>query len=298
MSAVRPATIVHRMVAESTRSESLRAALRVADGPVNLLGYDTAARPLVPGGKARTLKHLQDSGTQLSGLQEKLYANGTRGDQRRVLLVLQGMDTSGKDGVIRHVIGLVGPAGVSIKEFKKPSPEEAAHHFLWRVRRAVPPPGIIGVFNRSHYEDVVITRVHDWIDEATAAERIDQINAFEHELASHGTLLVKCFLHISYAEQRARLLARLDDPTKIWKFDAGDVEERAYWSDYQAAYAHAIARTTNDTAPWYIVPADSKWYRNWAVGQLLLETLSDLDLSYPVPDIDVEECRRRLRPPY
>ncbi|MCW2541676.1 MAG: polyphosphate kinase 2 family protein [Frankiales bacterium] len=298
MSTPGPATIVHRMVSESAEPGSLRAALRVADGPVNLLGYDTAARPLAPGGKARTLKHLQDGGEQLSRLQEMLYANGSSGDQRRVLLVLQGMDTSGKDGVISHVIGLVGPAGVSIKAFKKPTPEEAAHHFLWRIRRALPPPGIIGVFNRSHYEDVVITRVHDWIDEDAAAERIEEINTFERELARQGTLLVKCFLHVSYAEQRARLLARLDDPTKIWKFNTGDIEERAYWSDYQSAYAHAIARTTNDTAPWYIVPADSKWYRNWAIGQLLLETLSDLDLDYPAADFDVEEARRRLRPPY
>lgn len=279
-------------------SPSLRSVLRAADGPINLLGYDTAARPLAPGGKGKTEKQLIESGPVLAELQEKLHANGTHGDSRRVLLVLQGMDTSGKDGTIKHVMSLVGPAGVQVKSFKRPTPEEAAHHFLWRVRKALPARGMIGVFNRSHYEDVVVTRVHGAIDDATAATRIAEINAFERQLHDDGYRIVKCFLHISYAEQRERLLARLDDPTKLWKFNPADVEERAYWSDYQSAYATAIAATTTELAPWYIVPSDFKWYRNWAVRQLLIETLSDFGLSYPEADFDVDECRRRLRPPY
>jgi len=279
-------------------SGSLRDALRVADGPVNLLGYDTNAKPLAPGGKSKTRAELTATAPELANLQERLYANGASGDHRRVLLLLQGMDTSGKDGAVTHVVGLVGPAGVSIKTFRKPTPEEAAHHFLWRIRRALPAPGMIGVFNRSHYEDVVITRVHEWIDEPTWNERIEQINTFEQQLLDSGTSLIKCFLHISYAEQRRRLLARLDDKTKLWKFNPGDIDERAYWSDYQSMYSTVISRTSTADAPWYVVPGDSKWYRNWAVGQLLVEALQDMDLKYPPADFDIEACRARLQPPY
>ena len=191
-----------------------------------------------------------------------------------------------------------GPAGVSIRSFKKPTPEEAAHHFLWRIRRALPAAGMIGVFNRSQYEDVVITKVHDWIDDATWAERIQQINAFEQQVVEGGTSIIKCFLHISYAEQRKRLLARLDDETKLWKFNPGDIDERAYWSDYQSVYSAVIAKTSTERAPWYVIPGDSKWYRNWAIGQLLFETLDDMKLTYPEADFDIEGCRRRLQPPY
>jgi PPK2 family polyphosphate:nucleotide phosphotransferase len=282
----------------SSDHASLREILKVADGPVNLLGYDPDTRPLAPGSKTKTGKDLLDSGRKLASLQERLYANGAKGDTRRVLLVLQGMDTSGKDGVVRHVVGLVGPAGVSIKSFKRPTPEEAAHHFLWRIRKALPAAGMIGVFNRSHYEDVVVTRVHDWIDQASCEERIDEIRAFEQAQVDAGTTIVKCFLHISYAEQRRRLLARLEDPTKYWKFNPDDIAERAYWSDYQAAYAHALAETSTPTAPWYVIPSDRKWYRNWAVSQIMVEIMEELQLEYPPADFDLEECRRRLQPPY
>jgi len=175
----------------------LSATLRAAPGNVNLLGYDTAARPLAPDGKGKAEKQLARTGELLADLQERLYANGSSGDPRRLLLVLQGMDTSGKGGVIEHVVGLVGPGGTSIRSFKKPTPEESAHHFLWRVRRSLPAAGHIGVFDRSHYEDVVVTRVHDWIDDETRTTRIDEINAFEAELHAAGTTVVKCFLHIS-----------------------------------------------------------------------------------------------------
>lgn len=276
----------------------LRSTLRAAPGSVNLLGYDTAARPLAPDGKVKAAKQLAKTCAVLADLQERLYANGAHGDPRRILLVLQGMDTSGKGGVIEHVVGAVGPAAVRIHSFRKPTPEEAAHHFLWRVRRALPSAGLIGVFDRSHYEDVVITRVHDWIDDETRAGRIADINAFEAELAAAGTTIIKCFLHISYTEQRARLLARLDDPTKHWKFNLHDIDERPYWADYQRWYAAAIEETNTDHAPWYVIPADSKWYRNWAISQLIAEHLAALDLQFPKADFDVEAARARLQPPY
>jgi PPK2 family polyphosphate:nucleotide phosphotransferase len=282
----------------AAKAVSLREALRVAEGPVTLLGYDPASKPLAPRSKSKALKELARTGKVLADQQEMLYANGASGDQRRVLLVLQGTDTSGKDGVVSHVVGQVGPAGVRITSFKKPTAEEAAHHFLWRIRRASPAAGMMGVFNRSHYEDVLVTRVHESIDDYAWAERIADINAFERQLAESGTVLLKCFLHISYAEQRKRLLARLDDPTKVWKFNPADIDERAYWSDYQSAYAAAIAATSTEPAPWYIIPSDSKWYRNWAISELLRDALLGLKLSYPKADFDVEAARARLQPPF
>ncbi|HEX8303547.1 MAG TPA: PPK2 family polyphosphate kinase [Jatrophihabitans sp.] len=282
----------------AAKAVSLRETLRAADGPVTLLGYDPGSRPLAPGSKAKALKALASTGEELAAQQEMLYAGGASGDPRRVLLVLQGTDTSGKDGVVSHVVGQVGPAGVRITSFKKPTAEEAAHHFLWRIRRALPPAGLIGVFNRSHYEDVLVTRVHQSIDDAAWAERIADINAFERQLVESGTVLLKCFLHISYTEQRKRLLARLDDPTKYWKFNPADIDERAYWSDYQAAYAAAIAATSTEHAPWYIVPSDTKWYRNWAISQLLRDALLGMELSYPKADFDIEAARARLQPPF
>ncbi|HJQ00996.1 MAG TPA: PPK2 family polyphosphate kinase [Jatrophihabitans sp.] len=280
------------------KHRSVRAALRVAAGPVTLLGYDPAARPLAPGGKARTTKQLAADGERLAAQQDMLYARGASGDQRRILLVLQGTDTSGKDGVVRHVVGQVGPAGVLVHGFKKPTPAEAAHHFLWRIRRALPGPGIIGVFNRSHYEDVLVTRVHGQLDDEAWQQRISEINAFEQELTDAGTTIIKCFLHISYGEQRDRLLARLDDPTKLWKFNPADLDERGRWADYQTGYAAVLSSTSTEVAPWYVVPADRKWYRNWAIGRLLIESLADLQLSYPPADFDIEQCRARLRPPF
>jgi PPK2 family polyphosphate:nucleotide phosphotransferase len=253
---------------------------------------------LAPGSKSKTLKDLAKTGEVLAEQQRMLFAGGSSGDPRRVLLVLQGTDTSGKDGVVNHVVGQVGPAGVSITSFRKPTAEEAAHHFLWRIRRALPAAGMIGVFNRSHYEDVVVTRVHESIDADAWAERIADINAFEQRLIESGTVLIKCLLHISYGEQRKRLLERLDDPAKLWKFNPHDLDERAYWSDYQSAYAAAIAATSSEAAPWHIVPSDSEWYRNWAVSQLLRDALLGLKLSYPKADFDVEAARARLQPPF
>ncbi len=274
----------------------LRDALRHDPGGPSFAGLEPDATPKAPGGKRRTLAKLEQRGVELADLQERLYAEATQpGATRRVLLVLQGMDTSGKGGTIKHVIGLVNPQGVAIASFKKPTAEELRHHFLWRVRRRVPAPGRLGIFDRSHYEDVLIARVHHLGDRATIERRYDEINRFEAKLAQEGVAIVKVFLHLSFEEQRERLLARLRDPDKHWKFNPGDVEERQRWPDYQGAYDLALERCSTEHAPWYVVPADHKWYRNWAVGRLLLETLRELDPQYPRPDLDVEELERRLR---
>jgi PPK2 family polyphosphate:nucleotide phosphotransferase len=191
-------------------------------------------------------------------------------------------------------VGLLDVSGVALKSFKKPTEEELAHDFLWRVEKALPAAGEIGIFDRSHYEDVLVVKVHELAPPAEIERRYDAINDFERRLVDGGTTLVKCMLHISADEQRERLLARLDDPTKQWKFKPGDVDERARWDDYRAAYETALERCSTEAAPWYVVPSDRKWYRNWAIAQLLLETLRSLDLDWPAPDYDVAEQRDRL----
>ncbi len=275
-------------------AKSLRDALRVPPGePVDLDELDAGATPLAPGGKKKSAAAMVDDGSELAALQEKLFAAASQ----RVLLVLQGMDTSGKGGVIEHVIGMVNPQGVHISSFKKPTAQELRHHFLWRVRRALPAPGLIGILDRSHYEDVLIARVHGLAQPEIVEKRYGEIARFESQLVDQGFALVKCFLHVSYDEQRERLLARLDDPTKHWKFNPGDLAERARWAEYQEAYRIALERCSTDAAPWYAVPADRKWYRNWAIGRLLLETARDLDPQYPQPALDVPALQKALAPP-
>ena len=193
-----------------------------------------------------------------------------------MLLVLQGLDTSGKGGTVRHVVGPCDPAGVHAASFGRPTPEELRHDFLWRIRQQLPRAGKLGVFDRSHYEDVLAVRVRKLADKRTWTRRYDAINRFEAELAEGGTRIVKCYLHISREEQRARLLARLGDPTKHWKYNPHDLEDRALWDDYMAAYADALERCSTEAAPWHIIPADRKWYRNWAITQLLCEELEGL----------------------
>jgi PPK2 family polyphosphate:nucleotide phosphotransferase len=211
-----------------------------------------------------------------------------------VLLVLQGMDTSGKGGVVRHVVGVVQPQGVQYTAFKRPTPEELRHGFLWRIRRALPGPGELGVFDRSHYEDVLAGQVRGLATPQEIERRYREILRFERELAADGVTILKVFLHLSPWEQKERLLARLDDSAKRWKFHPGDLDDRALWPAYQAAYETVLARTDTDAAPWYVVPADRKWYRNWAVGRLLLETLAELDPRLPEPTYDVAAQRDRL----
>ena len=268
--------------------------LRVPAGAVDLSALDTRATPGFDGDKAAGKAELAALGPRLSDLQERLYAEGVRGGARSLLLVLQGMDTSGKGGVVRHVIGEVDPQGCEIASFKAPTKEELAHDFLWRIRKRLPGPGKLGVFDRSHYEDVLVVRVHGLVPRSTWSRRYAAINRFEARLVTDQIRVVKVFLHTSKEEQRQRLLARLDDPTKHWKFNPRDVDERAYWADYQEAYAAALERCNSDAAPWYRVPADRKWYRNWAVASLLVEQLEDMKLTWPKADFDVEEQRARL----
>ncbi|MGB9753161.1 polyphosphate kinase 2 family protein [Roseiflexus castenholzii] len=206
---------------------------------------------------------------ELDVMQEELYAAGIHA----LLLILQGMDTAGKDGAIRNVMLNLNPQGCRVESFKVPTEEELAHDFLWRVHRVVPRKGMVGVFNRSHYEDVLVVRVHSLVPESVWRARYDQINAFERLLADTGTIIVKCFLHISKEEQEQRLLAREKDVSKAWKLSAGDWRERAFWDDYMAAYEEALTRCSTDYAPWYIIPANRKWYRDLAISEALVETL-------------------------
>jgi PPK2 family polyphosphate:nucleotide phosphotransferase len=268
--------------------------LRVPAGPVDLTTIETRATPGFDGAKADAAKLLPELGGRLADLQEQLYAEGRSGGTRSVLLVLQGMDTSGKGGTVKHVMGGVDPAGVHIASFGKPTKEELAHDFLWRIRAQLPRPGKLGVFDRSHYEDVVTVRVLDLVDRATWRRRGGVINRFEEKLVTGGMPVVKCFLHISPEEQRERLLARLDDPTKHWKYNRGDLETRARWSEYMVAYGDAIERTNTEVAPWHVVPADRKWYRNWAVMTLLIEQLEALGLKWPEAGYDVAAERAKL----
>jgi PPK2 family polyphosphate:nucleotide phosphotransferase len=276
-----------------SKDASLRDALRVPHGPISTAGFDAGAEPLAP--KARAKRH---DLAEMADLQERLWAESTGGGQRRVLLVLQGMDTAGKGGVVTHAVGVFGPIGIEYTAFKKPTEEELEHDFLWRIRKRLPRPGMIGVFDRSHYEDVLVARVHGLVPQQEWEARYDTINAFEQELVDGGTTVLKVFLHVSFGVQRERLLRRLARPDKHWKFNPADIDERARWDEYQAAYDSVLERCSTEAAPWYVVPADRKTYRNWAVAELLRETLAELDPKYPQPDLDVETLRARLAPPH
>jgi len=269
--------------------------LHLLPGTVDLDAIATDATPGYDGGKSEGKAALEGLGPELADLQERLFAEGrATGSRRRLLLVLQGMDTSGKGGTLRHTVGLVDPQGVRISSFKAPTAEELAHDFLWRIRRAVPEPGYLGVFDRSHYEDVLIARVDELAPPEEIERRYDAINAFERELVEDGTVVLKCMLHVSRDEQRKRLLARLDNPEKYWKYEPGDIDARARWDDYRTAYEIALERTNTVHAPWHVVPSDRKWFRNLAVGTLLLDALRGLDLGWPAADFDVDAERARL----
>jgi PPK2 family polyphosphate:nucleotide phosphotransferase len=268
--------------------------LRAPPGAVDLGAIDTRATPGDIGTKEDAQAQLPELGERLAGLQEQLYANGHSGGKHSVLIVLQGMDTSGKGGTVEHVVGAVDPSGVQVVAVRRPTQEELAHDFLWRIRKRLPEPGMIAVFDRSHYEDVVAVRVRNIVDRRTWTRRYAAINRFEERLAAQGTVIVKCFLHISPEEQRERLLARLEDPTKHWKYRPGDLEDRALWPDFQRAYGDAIGRCSTAAAPWYVVPADRKWYRNWAISRLLIERLEQLGLGWPAATFDVEEQKALL----
>lgn len=271
--------------------------LRVPAGPVSLEDFDAAATPGYPGtGKKDAEKRTEGLAAELSDLQERLFANGKADPEQspRVLVVLQGMDTSGKGGIVRHAMGLVDPQGVALKSFKAPTEEERKHHYLWRIRQALPGPGLIGVFDRSHYEDVLVVRVEQLVPEAEWSKRYAEINEFEAELVASGTRLIKCMLNVSFEEQKARLAARLADESKYWKYNPGDVDARSKWPAYMEAYGAVLQECNTAVAPWHVIPADRKWYRNWAVAELLRENLAGLALPWPKPDYDVTVERQRV----
>ncbi|MDN5896977.1 MAG: polyphosphate kinase 2 family protein [Nocardioides sp.] len=267
---------------------------RIPPGSVDLTTYDPHGKPAFDDGKEEGAQRLEEIADPLADLQERLFARRAADTKRRVLLVLQGMDTSGKGGVIRHAVALVDPQGVRITSFKAPTDEELDHHFLWRIRRAVPEPGYIGVFDRSHYEDVLIARVRQLAPVEEIESRYDEINSFEKQLVDQGVTIIKCMLHISADEQKERLVARLDDPTKHWKFNPGDIDERELWKPYREAYEVALERTNTEHAPWHVIASDRKWYRNLAIAEILLETLTGMDLEWPDADFDVEAEKLRL----
>ena len=228
---------------------------------------------------------LQKQREELARLQHLLYAE----NRRSLLIVLQGTDTSGKDGTIRHVMSGMSPLGVEVHAFKAPNEEELAHDFLWRVHRRTPPRGFIGIFNRSHYEDVLVVRVHDLVPRKVWKTRYAQINQFERILVENGTTILKFFLHISKDEQKQRLQERLNDPTRHWKLSLKDVEERGYWAAYRKAYEAALSRCSTPWAPWHVIPADHKWYRNLLVAETVVQTLRDFRLEYPPPSVDLSK---------
>lgn len=266
-----------------------------ADPGFRLADVDPRSTPGYTGGKSAGTRELKAGGSRLGELQERLFAQSVAGTaEGSVLLVLQAMDTAGKGGVVRHVVGAVDPQGVELASFKKPTDEELAHDFLWRVERRLPAPGRIGVFDRSHYEDVLIGRVRALAAPEEIEGRYDAIVRFEADAAARGIRWVKVLLHISKEEQKERLTERLDRPDKHWKYNSGDVDERLLWDEYMAAYQLAIERTSTVGAPWHVVPADRKWYARLAVQQLLLDALTDLNPRWPSADYDVDAERARL----
>ncbi len=270
--------------------------LRVATGTSpDLSAIDPHGKPGFSGDKGDGKDALAALGPELAERQEQLFAEARSGvRERSVLLVLQGMDTSGKGGVVREVAGLIGAQGTRVTGFGAPTDAELAQHYLQRVRAALPAPGVVGVFDRSHYEDVVVVRVQELVPERVWRPRFLEVVDFEAELAAAGTSIVKVFLHIGRAEQGERLERRLARPDKHWKYHPSDVDARARWLDYQAAWSEAMGRTSTHDAPWYVVPADRRWYARWAVGTLLRDALRTLDPVWPQAHFDVEAEQERL----
>jgi PPK2 family polyphosphate:nucleotide phosphotransferase len=282
-------------MASSPDSDQEMRRLLLAGPDFSLSAVDPAWTPGFDGGKKAGKAALQSGADALSSLQEKLFAESRAGSEIAVLLVLQGMDTSGKGGIVRHVVGLVDPQGVQHRAFKAPTEEERSHDFLWRIRRELPGPGMVGVFDRSHYEDVLIHRVRGLSGAEELERRYGAIRAFEAEVAASGTPVLKVMLHISKDEQKQRLAERLERKDKFWKYDPADVDDRGYWEQYQDAYQVAVERTSTPDAPWYVVPADRKWYARLAVQHLLTATLEDMQLSWPRATFDVEAEKARLQ---
>ena len=265
--------------------------LRVGSG-FALADVDPDSTSGYAGDKADGQALLADLDGKLAELQETLFAESRFGGTKRILLLLQAMDTAGKGGIVKHVMAAMDPQGVQFKAFKAPTEEEKSYDFLWRIEKEVPAAGMVGVFDRSHYEDVLIHRVRGWAAPEELKRRYRSINEFEARLADSGTKIVKVMLHISRDEQKTRLLARLDNPAKHWKYSRGDLDERAFWEDYMAAYQAAFEETNSEAAPWHVVPANKKWFARIAVQQLVLSALTDLQLEWPKADFDVDSERQ------
>ncbi len=260
--------------------------LKVGDG-FTLADVDPDSTPGYTGNKADGQDLLSDLDGKLAQLQEQLFAESRFGGKKRILLVLQAMDTAGKGGIVNHVMATMDPQGVQFKAFKAPTEEEESYDFLWRIEKAVPAAGMVGIFDRSHYEDVLIHRVHNWATPDELKRRYRAINEFEARQTDAGTKIIKVMLNISKDEQKARLLARLDNPAKHWKYSSADLKERAFWGDYMDAYQAAFENTSSDVAPWHVVPANKKWFARIAVQQLVLAALSDMKLEWPKAEFDV-----------
>ncbi len=256
---------------------------------------DTSATPGFKGNKSDAAELQPERNERFAQLQEMLYAN-SRGadDNRSLLLVLQGMDTAGKGGIVKHVVGAANPQGIRYTAFGVPTEEERKHHYLWRIRRALPPAGHIGVFDRSHYEDVLVVRVHNIVPPEVWGKRYDEINRFEKKLVDEGTTIIKVAMFVSLDEQKKRLSERLERPDKYWKYNPNDIDERLLFPQYQEAYQALLERTSTDYAPWHVVPCDRKWYSRLAILELLIEALEGLNLSWPPADFDVEAEKKRL----
>lgn len=261
----------------------------------HLAAVDRGATPGWKGDEKDARRYARALTPLLSDLQERLFAASKAGSQQRVLVVVQGLDTAGKGGIARHVMGLVDPQGVALTAFKKPTEEEASHDFLWRIRRAVPGPGMIGMFDRSHYEDILVPGANGQLDQGAFDWRVDQIRGFEQELADSGTALIKVALMVSYEEQGRRLLERLDHSDKHWKYSPGDMDVRGQWFDYQSIYQRMLPATSFEFAPWHVVPADNKWYARLSVTEMLLRTLAEMEVTWPEATFDVEAERARVR---
>ncbi len=268
-------------------------ALRAGDG-FSLASIDPRSTPAFHGGKKKAEKALAAMAPPIADHQERLYAESKTDGKRSVLLVVQGMDTSGKGGIMRHVVGHFDPQGVRYTAFKAPTDEEKQHDFLWRIRKALPVPGQVAVFHRSHYEDVLIVRVHGMVPRAVWRDRYAVINEFEREVANSGTTVIKVMLHVSAEQQKKRLMQRLVRPDKRWKWNPGDVDERQHWAAYMAAYQDAVSECSTESAPWFVVPADRKWYARLAVSSLVLEHLTAMDPQWPTADFDVDGEEARL----
>ena len=270
-----------------------RDALRVGEG-FDLSAFDRAGPPGFTGDKAAAATLMAERGALLSELQERLYANGRSGGTRNVLVIVQGLDTAGKGGIARHVMGMVDPQGVALRSFGVPTAEERSHHYLWRIKKALPRPGLIGLFDRSHYEDVLVVRVDELVPPEVWEPRYNEINKWEKSLVDNGTIVLKFAMMVSHGEQGMRLMERIDRPDKRWKYSVNDLPTRLKWDDYQQAYSDVFERTSTEYAPWYVLPADRKWYPRLAVTEILTRSLIEMDLRWPKPRWRPDAQRRRL----